>query len=109
MATGNQCVGEAIARRWGTSPGELIDDPYYGYNLSDLIGQDLSPSDLAYAQQQAAAEAQKDERVLACTVTMTLTTAGLLTVIANVRTASGPFQLVLAVSSVSTTILLITP
>lgn len=109
MASGNQCVGEAVARRWGTSPGQLVDDPNYGYNLTDLVGADLGPSDLAYAQQQAAAEAQKDERVLACSVTITLTVAGLLTVVALITTASGPFQLVVAVSATSTKLLLVSP
>jgi phage baseplate assembly protein W len=109
MASGLQCVAEAILRRWSTSQGELIDDPNYGYNLTDLINDDLSPTQLAYAAQQAAAQAQLDERVLQCAVQLTLTVAGLLTVVANVITAAGPFQLVLAVSAVTTKILLVSP
>jgi phage baseplate assembly protein W len=109
MASGNQCVAEAVIRRWSTSQGQLIDDPNYGYNLSDLIGDDLSPADIAYAQQQAAAEAQKDERVLACAVTITITVAGLLTVVALVTTAAGPFQLVCSVNAVTTQLLLVSP
>lgn len=109
MATGNQCVAEATLRRWSTSQGQLIDDPNYGYNLTDLISSDLSPSDIAYAQQQAAAQAQLDERVLRAVVTITITVAGLLTVVATITTANGPFQLVLAVSAVSTKILLVSP
>ena len=109
MATGNACVGEAIARRWSTGRGQLIDDPNYGYNLTDLVSDDLSPADILRAQQQAAAEALKDERVLRCSVTLTLTVAGLLTVVAAVTTALGPFQLVLAVSATTTQILLVSP
>lgn len=109
MASGLQCVAEAVLRRWGTSPGELIDDPTYGYNLTDLVGADLSPADLSYAQQQAAAQAQLDERVLQCTVTITLTVAGLLTVVANVVTAAGPFKMVVSVSAVTTQLLLVSP
>ena len=109
MATGNQCVGEAIARRWSTNPGQLIDDPTYGYNLTDLINDDLSPTQLAQAQQRAAAEALKDERVLRCSVTLTLTVAGLLSVVATVTTSNGTFQFVLAVSATTVNILLVSP
>ena len=109
MASGFQCVGEAIARRWGTSPGQLIDDPNYGYNLTDLVSDDIDASDLPRIQQRAAAEALKDERVLGCIVQMTLPTSGVLTVTAQVTTAAGPFKLVVAVSAVTTAILLVSP
>lgn len=109
MAIGNQVVAEAILRRWSTSPGQLIDDPNYGYNLTDLISDDLGANDIAYAQQQLAAEAQKDERVISAKVTLSLTVAGLLTVVGNIVTAGGPFQLVVAVSSVTTQLLLVSP
>ena len=84
MASGFQCVGEAIARRWGTSPGQLIDDPNYGYNLTDLVNDDIDASDLPRIQQRAAAEALKDERVLGCIVQMSFPTSGVLTVTAQV-------------------------
>ena len=109
MAAGNQCVAEAIIRRWSTNQGQLIDDPNYGYNLTDLLGDDLDVRGLAYAQQQAAAEAQKDERVLAATVVITLTVAGLLTIAGTITTAAGPFQMVVSVSAVTTQLLLISP
>lgn len=109
MAAGNQCVAEAIVRRWSTNQGQLIDDPNYGFNLTDLLSDDLSTRDLAYAQQQAAAEAQKDERVLGATVTITLTVAGLLTIAGTITTAAGPFSMVVSVSAVSTTLLLVSP
>src|SRR5271165_4957596 len=109
MATGNLCVAEAILRRWTTGPGELVDDPNYGYNLNDLISDDLSPSDLMRAGQRAGAEAQKDERVLKCVATVTLTVAGVLTVGATVVTAKGPFQFVVNVSAVSVNLLLVNP
>jgi phage baseplate assembly protein W len=105
MATGFQCVGEAIARRWSTSQGQLLDDPNYGLNLTDLIGQGLTPAQIQYYQQQAGAEAQKDERVLSCIVQLTLNAAGTLDVEALVQTAAGPFQLVGSVSAIGTTIL----
>jgi hypothetical protein len=108
-ATGTLCVAEAILRRWCTPRGQLIDDPNYGYDLTDLISDDLSPRDIAYAQQQAAAEAQKDERVQSFTCTITLTVAGLLTIVGNGTTAAGPFQMVASISAVSTQLLLVSP
>jgi hypothetical protein len=108
-ATGFRCVAEAVVRRWSTSRGELVDDPNYGFNLTDQIGDDLSPGDIAYAQQQAAAEAQKDERVRRATVTITLSDAGTLSVTAAIGTAAGPFRLVVSVSALTTSLLLVQP
>ena len=112
MATALQCVAEAILRRWSTGRGELIDDPNYGYNLTDLVSDDLSPTDIAYAQQQASAEALKDERVLTMTVTITLVVSGLLTVLGQGTVATNPptpFKLVVSVNAVTTSLLLVSP
>lgn len=109
MASGNLCVAEAVLRRWSTTRGRLIDDPTYGENLTDCISDDMSSADLAYKQQQLAAQAQLDERVLQCTVTLTLPTTGVLTVVAFVTTAAGPFKLVASVSAVGTQLLLVSP
>jgi phage baseplate assembly protein W len=107
MATGNQAVAEAILRRWTTSQGQLIDDPNYGQNIYDLVNAGLSPRNLAYAQQQFAQEAQKDQRVLRCTVVITINVAGDVTLSANVVTANGPFNLVLSVNAVTLQLLLV--
>jgi hypothetical protein len=109
MATGNVCVGEAIARRWSTTPGKLIDDPTYGYNLTDLIGSDLTPTQIAYAAQQLASEAQKDERVQSAVVFLTSNAAGTLTATATIVTGAGPFKLVLSVSDVSPATMQVSP
>ena len=109
MASGNQCVAEAVLRRWTTSQGQLIDDPTYGYNLTDLISDDLSDRDTAYAQQQAAAQAQLDQRVLSAQVTLSLSAQGVLNVNAIITTATGPFTLVASISNVTTQLLLVSP
>ena len=109
IASGNQAVVEAILRRWTTTRGQLIDDPNYGFNVYDLVSDDLGTTDIANAQQKLAAEAQKDERVLRASVQLTLTTPGLLSIVAVITTAAGPFKLVLAVSAVNLTILLVSP
>ena len=109
MSTSFQCVAEAVLRRWSTSRGELIDDPNYGTNVQNSLQDDLSPRDVAYLGQQLAAEAQKDERVLKAVVTVTLTTAGLLTVVGSIQTAAGPFKLVVSVTQLSVQLLLVSP
>lgn len=109
MATGNQAVAEAVLRRWNTSRGQLIDDPNYGFNVMDLVSDDLGPREIAYAQQQLAQEAQKDERVRSASVVVALTVAGLLSITATIVTAAGPFKLVVAVSATSVKLLLVSP
>ena len=109
MASGNLVVAEAVLRRWTTSPTQLVDDPGYGYNLSDLISDDLSPDDLVYAQQQASAQAQQDERVMSAIVNLDLSVDGVCRVSAVIETANGPFKLVASVSSVGVSDLLVSP
>lgn len=109
LAQGNQIVAEAILRRWSTGRGQLIDDPNYGFNVMDLVSDDLSPSDVAYAGQQLAAECEKDERVKRAQVVVSLTVAGLLSIVATVTTSLGPFKLVCAVSATSASLLLVSP
>ena len=105
MASGNLVVAEAILRRWSSNPGSCPNDPNYGYNLTGLLSDDLSTADISRAQARASAEAQKDERVLQCQTTVTLTAPGVLTVVGVVTTNSGPFRMVLAVTQLNTTLL----
>jgi hypothetical protein len=100
MASGVLCVAEAVADRWSTTNGTLIDDPDYGRNVLDLVSDDLSDADLAYEGAQLAAEAEKDERVSRMLVQITLVN-GTLTVIGNGTTGAGPFRLVGSVSEFS--------
>jgi hypothetical protein len=108
MASGAQCVAEAVARRWSTSRGGLIDDPDYGYNLTDMISADLAPSDISYAQEQLAAEAEKDERVLSAAVTLSLSIAGVLMCVGVIMTSVGPFRMVVSVANATVSLLLVT-
>jgi phage baseplate assembly protein W len=110
MASGTQVVAEAILRRWSTSRGQLIDDPNYGFNVMDLVSDDLDKKGIAYAQQQLAQECTKDERVRSATVVVTLAADGNMTITATVTTTLGPtFKLVAAVSAVSVSLLLVSP
>jgi hypothetical protein len=109
MASGQQAVIEAILRRWTTTQGELIDDPTYGQNVYDLVGTALSPRDVAMAQQAFGAEAEKDERVLSCSVVLKIDVAGNVTLSATVTTAAGPFKLAISVNAVTLALLLVSP
>ena len=103
MASGNQVVAEAVLRRWTTTTGQLIDDADYGYNLTELISSDLSPTDVSYAQVQAGAQAEQDERVLSCLVRLDLSVQGVITVTAIITTTNGPFTLVATISAIGVT------
>jgi hypothetical protein len=109
MVTGFRIVAEAIIRRWSTPRGGLLEDPAYGYDITDAVGDDIDQATLARMSQAAAEEAQKDERVRNCYVTMGMLSVGdgtgLLSVQARVETAAGPFILVAAVSQVTVTLL----
>ncbi len=102
--SGRRCLSEALARRLQTRPGELIDDPDYGYDLIDELNDDLGPADVGRIVAQSALECKKDERVLDCTGSGSFV-GGVLTVALGVTDGAGPFPLVLAVSSVGVTIL----
>lgn len=105
MATGFQVVAEAIVRRWQTPRGTLVGDANYGFDLTDAVNDDMDKGDLASLAHFAGAEAEKDERVLSCTVTATLLASGLLAVVGKVTTAQGPFQLVVSVSQFEVTLM----
>lgn len=108
MVTGFRIVAEATIRRWMCPRGGLLEDPNYGYDLTDAVGEDLGQDDLARMSQAASEEAKKDERVRECYVTMGVITTGdqpVLSVQATIETADGTFVLVAAVSSVTVTLL----
>lgn len=104
QVTGFTVVAQAIARRWQTPRGGVIDDPSYGYDLSDFINDDLDKAGLAEIAHYAGAEAEKDERVLSCEVNVTFI-SGFLTVVGKVTTALGPFVLVVSVSQINVALL----
>lgn len=107
QVTGREAVAQAIARRLGTKNGALAligDDPDYGSDLRELVGEDVGPRALFELQTRAEAEALKDERVLTAQASGSLA-AGVLTLVLALSDADGPFRLVLAVSEVSVQIL----
>lgn len=105
MVTGFRVIAEAIVRRWQTPRGALIDDPNYGYDVAQWTSGDMGPGDLARVASEAGAEAEKDERVLSCDVTVSVLTGNAMNVIGKVETSKGPFTLVVGVDQVSVTLL----
>jgi phage baseplate assembly protein W len=102
FVTGNRAIAEAIARRLQTPRGGLIDDPTYGYDLTDFVDADVSPADLARMQSNVVAECLKDERVSGASVSVLLTAAGVMIATIKLEPVGGqPFTLVLSVSAVA--------
>lgn len=105
VVSGNRLIAEAVARRWTTPLGALIGYPDYGYDVAKHINADMSASDLAAMNFALEAEALKDERVEAATVTSSLAEDGVLTITGSLDAGEGPIRLVLSVSDVSVTLL----
>lgn len=105
--SGRTCLAQAIARRLSTPRGRLIYDPNYGYDLTGEINDDVSPADIARITSNVNAECLKDERVVSTTVTATFANSTLVVTIV-LTDGQGPFVLVLAVTSVSVSLLAVT-
>lgn len=108
VVSGNRVVAEAIARRLQTPRGGLLDDPTYGFDVTDFVNDDLTAGDFARLNAGIQAECLKDQRVLTTDVSTSLV-VGVLIVTIVVGTAAGPFTLVLAISDVTATLLQVTP
>lgn len=106
--TGRTCLAQAIVRRLITPRGRLIDDPDYGYDLSQYLNDDLARSDLARIQFESESECTKDERVLSASVVLTVA-SGTMTAIVTLQDADGPFTLVLAINDVTVQLLTVSP
>lgn len=105
VVSGRLLLGQAYARRLSTPNGGLIDDPIYGYDLTQFVNADLGAGDIDDIQSKAAAEGSKDERVLSCSVVVTVSIDGIMSVVASMVDSDGPFDLVLSVSDVTVDLL----
>lgn len=109
MVSGRTSLAQACARRLSTDRGTLLDDPNYGYNLTEFVNADVSPADVAALRSGVEAECLKDERVLACTADAVLGRDGVLTITITLTDADGPFELVLSVSDTTIALLTVDP
>lgn len=106
--SGRLCLAQALVRRLLTPRGRLIDDPDYGYDLTGEINDDIDASDLARIRAGVEGELAKDERVVSVIAELTYARkGGILTVNITVEDSAGPFQLVLAVTSVTVSVITI--
>lgn len=92
VVRGPELVAEACYRRISTRRGEIIDDPDYGIDLSDLVQKGLTPGMLAMVPTVVKAQLAKDPRVSAVSVRARVVGAGLVVEIEG-ECGAGPFAL----------------
>lgn len=104
-------VAEAIARRYITPRGGLFYDPSYGYDVRQFLNSVITPGLASQIAVQCEAEAVKDERVLAATVSVVQGPGQLATLAIHtgLRLATGPFAFVLTVGQALTQFALVFP
>lgn len=106
---GQRVVAEAVFRRWNTERGSL---PYaldYGTDAAGAIGETFTPATASALEAALEREAEKDERVLAATVSTSYDFASSkLTITGAITTADGVFNLVVSVDSLTAELLRVT-
>lgn len=107
VVSGTLVVAQACARRLSTPRGRVIDDPNYGFDLTQFINDDATNSSLAALRAGTVSECLKDERVLTATCDAVLA-RNVLTVTVKLTTGDGPFSLVLTVDKTSVQVLSVT-
>ena len=68
---GKRAIAEAVARRWLTPRGSLVTDSDAGVDLGSVLGGAIDQTALFWLADQLQTEAEKDERVGDCSVTLT--------------------------------------
>ena len=106
VTSGRRLVAQCVLRRYLTPRGSLPDDQNFGLDLTAYLHDDVGPGDVGRIGAAMAAEAAKDERIKRASAVVALSKGGGFTATVTLVDASGPFVLVLAVSSVGVTILL---
>ena len=106
--TGTRLVAQAVYRRFITERGALRggeDEANYGLDLTQLVGQRGGRAPAESIKGRIRNEARKDPRVLDADVTVVRSVSGAAEsweITIQGRTATGPFELVLAVDEVTT-------
>jgi hypothetical protein len=96
--SGARTVAEAVARRWLTPTGALFYDPAFGVDVRELLGAALTAEHVFALRIRLAQQAEEDDRVGGADVDIEHHTATRrLTIRAVLRTAGGPFALVLSI------------
>lgn len=94
VVRGRRAILEAVVRRWITPRGRLGYNQNYGFCVADYLNDDVTPRDLAVVRSGMIAQAMQDERVLSCTIAITVPPggAGAYTFLGVLEDAQGPFD-----------------
>lgn len=104
--SGPRAVAEAVVRRWTTPSGGLFFDPSFGVDVRELASRAMTPQTIFALSAQLAAQAEEDDRVHSALVDVAFDPqTRKLRVRAELRTAHGPFELVVSVDRLSVEIL----
>ena len=105
--SGTRALAECSLRRLTTPEGSLEYDTEFGYDLRDLVNEDLDARDLRRHQTRAEMQLELDERIRSASVTLTLNTATstLMVRVSGTLVTGSDFAFVLAIDKVSSTVL----
>lgn len=106
LVRGRPNLARAIARRLQTPEGFLAEsfggDPDYGLDVRSWLNRDFSLDQISALESRVKDEVEKDPRVLEAEVVVTYVLASSsLEIEIHMETAVGPFELVLAVTSLT--------
>lgn len=106
LMTGRRVLQEAIARRYITPKGALWKHPTYGCDIRRYLNRPMTTQVLAQIKQETEAEAEQEERVLACSNFVTFEDASQTLIIrVGLTDATGPFTFTAAVSKLGLALL----
>lgn len=110
LVSGRTQLAQACGRRITTLAGSLAwigESNSYGIHVGNELGGEADGRAAFVIAAKVQDELLKDERVLGADVTATITD-GVLTIVARLADAAGPFKLTLAVSAVGVDLLRVT-
>ena len=101
--SGVTCVCEAILRRAITPLGWLLDDPFYGAGVYDMLSEQIADKDIPSVAARLQAQFLQDERIERVLVRITRDTIEPTTFRFDVsgRSSEGPFELTRSISTVT--------
>lgn len=106
LVTQRTSLIQALARRFITRRGTLVEDETYGFDLREWLGESVGNLELFRLQSGCEEECFKDERVKAATARLTFTeAASRVELELRVTDDAGPFTLVITIDAVTVEVL----
>lgn len=106
LISGRRVLAEAVARRFITPKGALWKHPSYGCDLRRHLNAVMTTQRLAQIKQEAEAQAEEDERVLACECFVTFDDASKTIFIrVGLADADGPFAFTAGITQLGLSLL----